>query len=255
MSIRSTIATYVAVTITAGVGAANAATYDLYREHSNNWFGATNAVETQMTLSGTGTTYSRIGGYDINAVPTSGTDPVWNFVGWCVDLFTPLATDTDMYITTSETSTSEPARLTPDAASFDDVELLFRTVYDDSIAEDRILSAGFQLAIWELLYETGSTLNVMSGDFFASNFSGGKTSDADELAARVQANEYLALFQNPTEPLIDFDFVYFTSVDGIQRSQVLITPIPVATEVPLPAPALLLVGGLVALASFRRRQS
>ena len=256
MSIHKTLATgMVAIAISAG--AASAATYDLTQQSSSTLFSFEQPVLTGMKLNET-VTYSQVGGYAIDAQEV-GSSETWSFVGWCIDLFTSFnhgASESDV-IGRYDASSDQPSTLHAEGR-LDTVESFFDRLYDPTIVTDKFEAAGWQLAIWELLYETSGSYSLSSGAFQAIEEPGWSekldTTLTDEQKAWDAANAYLTDFSTWIEgsPETDWTFTWFTAQSGLKDNQALVTVTP-PSEVPLPAPALLLLGGLAALGAMRRR--
>ena len=272
MSIHKTLAASAAIAVSMAAGAASAATYDLSRQNTDTLFSFTNPVMTSMSLTrngSTATSTAQIGGYAITG-DNVASDETWNFVGWCVDLFTAFnhGGTASMEIDRYETSSTEPSGIAW-SGRFDNVESFFERVYDPAILSDPILAGGWQLAIWELLYENNFATDgasLQSGTFQAfehtstvKNAAGvvRSSSLATEQAAWDAADNFLAdwLSWSNGDPMTDWDFTYFTAVDGRTTNQTLITVTPPPATVPLPVPALLLIGGLAALGAMKRRKA
>jgi hypothetical protein len=102
-------------------------------------------------------------------------------------------------------------------------------------------SAAFQVALWEIVYETSGTLDAAVGAFSATSGTAGLI---------AQANTYLGNLAGNSA------FLTFFESDGNPRSQNLVTEgvRPVVPEVPLPASGLLLVGALAGAGALAMRR-
>lgn len=165
------------------------------------------------------------GAFELNATELGG-----NFVAWCVDLFNTLSLPSTYEIPDA------PGYIT--AAREANIERLFETAFSTLDLSVAAQSAGFQLALWELIYETDSSFQLGSGNFEASssssviNFAQGLLDDLDT-ALITQS----------------YELTFLTSV-GSPTSQNLVT----VSAVPLPAAGLLMLFGLGGLAVARRRK-
>lgn len=163
------------------------------------------------------------------------TDGTNDYVLWCLDIGNNLQLPWDYTATDAPWSTGliEQARL-------DNITALFQVGYPivDLASNDQ--SAGFQLALWELLYETsGQAFDVGSGAWKASSTSG----------ALSFANDLLASLSGPIRQAYKLTF-YEAATAGNRRSQSLVG----VTPVPLPAGGALLGGGVMALLFLTRRR-
>jgi hypothetical protein len=183
-----------------------------------------------------------------------GLDP--DFVAFCLDLSRTIGT---VNTSSSYSPTSDPfsngvdlATLLPGGLSrAQGIQKLFDAVYGDpnragppafSLTVGN-QSAGFQVALWELVYENGSVLDAANGGFKTSN------SNVNNIA---QGYLNFALGLNSVTGYAGpklYNLTFLQS-DGDPGRQNLVS----ATVVPLPAAGFLLIGGLGALAMVRRRR-
>lgn len=226
-----------ALTLLGGAGTASAAT--LYQVDPSTPFGDNGNAVVRIEYS-TEDYYKsvRAGGFDLSTtqVPT----PATSFVAWCLDIMHDLTLPSQYAITTNPF-----ANTSGDIADFrlDNILKLFNTTYGTLNLADANQSAGFQLALWELVYEKpsyGYSLN--DGRFEANN-----------TAARTYANTFLG---NLTKTAVNaFQLVFYESTDLVkdgrtwrQKSQNLVSIAPV----PLPAAGLMLGAGLIGLFAMKR---
>jgi len=193
------------------------------------------------TLSGTGHdsgTRSGSGG----AFTMERTEDGTRFLAWCLDLFDWLATGAIDY-------TEDPANpfsgtngpiLGPDRVAL--IETFFETnaTAVDAIyfgAPNNILSAAFQMALWELTYEDlNGSFDVTNGDFISNT-----------TAINTTAND---LLNNLTGPIQKNYKLTFWEPKDYDDKQNLVS----ISAVPLPAAGLLLFGALAGLGAVRRRR-
>jgi hypothetical protein len=167
-----------------------------------------------------------------------------NFIAWCLDLFDGFG-DNETYKVnnTNPFSDNEPT-ITPGIRT--NIQSLFDTAYDTvlGLLPNDDASAGFQLALWEVVYETTSS------NFSVTDGNGNFYVDGGSPDAVTAANGYLAgLSGNGT---IEKKYNLFFLDAKNDNRQDLVTPVPV----PLPAAGVLLLaglGGLVAARRLRRR--
>lgn len=159
-----------------------------------------------------------------------------NFTAWCLDIATRLR------LPSTYTTTDTPfASGLISATTMANIERLFETGFKTLDLSRSSQSAGFQLALWEVMYETSGTFGLGAGAFRAANSS----------AAITRANALLTGMIGPVTQ--EYDMTFLQSNDnrtpGGHYSQHLIT----VSAVPLPAGGVLLLAGLGALAALRRR--
>jgi len=177
-----------------------------------------------------------------------------SLITWCLDLFGSLKDDLTYQITDTPFGDNviETFRL-------NNIQALFDTSYGSLDLTSSSQSAGFQIALWELLYEDSGTYNVdenswsKRGNFYV---------DWGSSSAVAKANEFLS---NIAKDIVGeiYDLTYYDAGSSTGRHtyknyQDLVGGVEIppsqTPEVPLPATAWLLGGGLAALFGFARRR-
>lgn len=196
---------------------------------ADNYFGG-NGSEAAHIASGTPGVSENVlaGGFSMTGPLHGGGNET--FTAWCLDIVTYMQKSAN-YVTTDS-----PFQADLTATQKSNIEKLFETGFsglDLTIGKN---SAGFQLALWELVYETGSSFDLASGNFQATG--GG----AIGVAGILLGNLGHSITQS-------YELTWLQAEPHI--SQNLVT----ASEVPLPAGGLLLAGALAGLAAWRRRKA
>lgn len=198
---------------------------------SHGSFGSTTA-----TLSKGGRVSA--GAFDVSAEAFDG-----DFAAWCLDLANQLKLPSSYEITSTPFSGNPIS-----AAVQSTVKALFDTAYSTLNLNSNSQSAGFQLALWEILTETKTkkgkpVYNVVSGNFYVSNTSS---------SAINAANGFLGNLNGTKTG--DYTLTFLQSTDGRQSLVTAAQPAPTPSEVPLPAAGLLLFGALGGLGVVARRR-
>ncbi|WP_371056002.1 VPLPA-CTERM sorting domain-containing protein [Rhodosalinus sp. K401] len=223
---------------------AGAAQADTITQQENSVFGSNGSANVSVNDSGFGGAGSSnviAGAFALNSTNTSYTDAAGDFVAFCLDIFNNLNLGTrgDYEVTTTPyigATTSSPGDISD---RIGDVQRLFNTAYAGVDLSDDNQSAGFQLALWEVVFEdsvSSTGFDLASGDFTVTNASS---------SLRNTAQGYLdGIFGANTG---NYQLTYLESTQGGQN---LVTMAPI----PLPAGGVLLLGALGGLAVARRRR-
>jgi len=161
----------------------------------------------------------------------TGTPGLGEFVAFCVELTQRLQNPQDYNINPNLFSASKAAdisKLFGSALMGGKMETVF-----DTAAE----AAGFQIALWEVVYETGSSYDMASGSFKAWGFDNNAALSA---AVNDKAKDYLDGMANAPMPVL-----LFLENDDYQD---------LVTVVPLPAAGFLLAFGVAGLGLAGRRK-
>lgn len=167
------------------------------------------------------------------------TDGAENFIAWCLDIATNLSLPSD-YTTTTTPFAASIGAFSDTVTS--NIQKLFDTSYSTLDLDGNKQSGAFQLALWEILYETSGTFDLTAGTFYQS-----RTGTAQDHAETI-ANGFLAGLDGPVTQRYRLTFWESIGGDGAKRSQNLVSVEPI----PLPAAAWMLIAGVGALAGTRR---
>lgn len=163
-----------------------------------------------------------------------------NFTAFCLDIATTIRNGRN-YEVTSTPFPSDPLT----APQIANIRRLFNTAYSAGLPTNAAQSAGFQLALWEIIYETAPSFLLGSGNFTAAVYNGQQVS-ADAIAAG----------QGFLTALAAWDGVYRWNLTFLESrphtSQHLVTAV---ATVPLPAAGVLLLAALGGLGLMRRRRA
>lgn len=159
-----------------------------------------------------------------------------DFLSFCVDL--------QQRLNETTTYTSNPNLLT--SAIRSNIDILFSTALGGdtmaNVIDTKVEAAGFQVALWEIISDTGSALHLAKGTFKMWGNS----------AVRQQAISYLRGIR-PEASGGDYVITYFEN----DEYQDVVTGSPSApriSNVPLPATGILLAFGVGGLFASRRRR-
>lgn len=189
------------------------------------------------------------------------TGVIGNFTAFCLDIFDGMSGSSWSYSVTADPFQRKAGQswrnpnedLTVQQQN--DILKLYNTGYDPNQLSTSSYSAGFQIALWEIVDETGSGYNANSGNFSVSGDSAA-TSEANALLAGLSAanapNKYKLVFlQNQGWANNCNGSGAYCDCKWLPPGQNLVT----VSAVPLPASGLLLLSAVAGFgfASRRRR--
>lgn len=169
---------------------------------------------------------------------TDDTDPLTEFLAWCLDIGSTLGTGSayPYEITNTPFSNSFGLNLLERGR----VQAVFDANYGELDDTDGVQAAGFQVALWDALYD--DDWNATTGDFAVA------ATDGNVIA---KANDYLGAAQNyGAGKRFNLSFLESVPGDSGSKKQNLVT----ATPVPLPAAGWLMIAGIGGLTALRRRK-
>ncbi len=218
------IGAFAAVLTVVLASSASAAPVTLSKQNPGDTFNGGGKAVVSGISNRAGSFYA--GGFRI----TDGTD---NFVAWCLDIAHNLSLPSTYDVTTTPFTNANTVLL--NSTQLSRIENLFEVNYKtldiSNTATGNIQSAGFQLALWELVYETNPELNAASGIWYA-------TAPAAAIAA---ANGFLANLGNAITQ--NYALTFYQST-GSSQNLVRVDAIPLPAALPMLATGLGLLGYL-----------
>ncbi|HMO70052.1 MAG TPA: hypothetical protein PKC84_00125 [Paracoccaceae bacterium] len=228
-----------ALALAFGAGTAGATPIQVEQQVTGGWnavFGGNgyaNATISGPALAGGSSVTVAAGGFALTA------EGLGDFVAFCLDINTWLSLPS-YYAVTETPFSGGPALLT--TTQRNNIQALFNTGYAGLNLGSNTDSAAFQIALWEVLYDSSGSLNLGAGNFIVSSTT----------AVINRAAGLLAGLAGPATGV--YELTWLQSLDGpdansYRDSQNLVT----ATPIPLPAGGLLLVSALGLMFLRRRR--
>lgn len=243
---KTILAAFAATALTAGIStSASALTLDyigLSAGKGVKLHGATSPTSVNNVLAG---------GLKMSSTEIA---PFDSFVAWCLDIGTSIKTSYDYSLKAiSDTLfTNGGTAVLLSNAQKQDIQSLFNTAYSTLDVLDANKSAGFQLALWEIAYESSGSYSLAGGDFYAT-----QSGSVVSAVARAQADSFLAGLGGAVTGNYTLAFFESNTTSNGHGSQNLVMGFvdpSVIAEAPLPAAAWLLIGGMGALGMASRRR-
>jgi hypothetical protein len=172
------------------------------------------------------------------------------FIAWCLDILDVISLPSLYSVNNvNPFSGGAPSNNGPllTATKISNIQALFDSGYNTflnaiSSGANNGQSAGFQLALWEIVNETAGSYSLTAGNFTAAN------NNADRIAANTAANSFLTGMTSYQGPKL-FNVSYLQAVTANNQNLVTVSPVP------LPAAGLMLLTALGGVAAaYRRKQ-
>lgn len=253
-------AAIVAVSLLCSATTASALTVNL------NYISGSYAMEGDIQVQSTSPSHSysgRAGAFHMQDTTGNIGDAMGNFVAWCLDLSTYLRSGKDYEVLTKADPVFDNGKgaVLLDSDQKTAIQGLFDTAYATVSANLNLkqYSGGFQLALWEIVYESDTDVNGdVIFDLGSGNFKDTFGASSTRTDAFDYANQLLAGIAGDDVSSDAYNLLFLESELRRQnkpwkghKSQNLVT----ATPVPLPATGLLLLGGLAGFMGLRRRKA
>lgn len=180
------------------------------------------------------------GGYRMRDVDTNS-----SFIVFCLDLLAVVRSGITYGYNATNTPFSNSVNLFGNGA-VGRIQRIFDAGYDTAF-DSSANSAGFQVALWNAVYDTDWSVSASEGSFYQTSSNDG---------VRAVANNYLDLAKNyDGESKWLMTFLEGQSIDPRSQNLVTVSPGPgdSMTPVPLPAAAWMLLSALGGLAFLRCR--
>ncbi len=223
-----------AIAVTMAGGAASALTVSM------NGSAAGGYEQLKITAPDAGKDGDRVnaGAFSMTDTTAAPDNVLGDFIAFCLDLGAWISKGGGYNYDVTDTPFSNSLDLVANGA-VDRIQAIFDANYSNAVATDnRVTSAGFQVALWNAVYDDDWT--VSGGTGFSAYGNDSVTN---------QANAYLAAAQTYAGGK-KWTLSYLESTDTDPRHQNLVTAAPV----PLPAAGLMLLGALAGLGTMRRRR-
>jgi hypothetical protein len=214
-----------------------ASTLSLTYEGSAAGYRATTIDQVDVDIAGNSNRVAA-GGFAMRDATPGGLDA---FIAWCLDLGALLGTSgTHGYVST-DTPFGNGGKTLLDAG-IARISSVFNANFGEDVLASANSSAGFQLALWEAVYD--DDMDITTGTFQASS----------SMAVEGLAQDYLAAADSYEGPALwDLSFLESTAAD--RRQNLVTARVSNANLAPVPVPAagLLLLAALGGLAAVKRR--